>query len=63
VSAWDPGDRVEIDSESHCYHGEQGEVVRADDLDAGTWTVLLDSGEEIEAYTAELNRVITPSGS
>lgn len=65
MSAWERGDRVEIDCESHCYHGEQGEVLGPDDVDEGTWDVLLDSGDQVTAYSHELNDIIstTKSGS
>jgi hypothetical protein len=60
VSAWDPGDRVEIDSESHCYHGETGTVRGPDDLDEGTWTVRLDGGEDVEVYAHEITGTSAP---
>lgn len=60
---WDPGDRVEIDSEGHPYHGERGKIVGPDDRDEGTWAVLLDGGEEVTAYAFELNGIISTPGS
>jgi len=63
ASAWDPDDRVEIDSEGHPWHGELGRVIGLDDRDEGTWDVRLDSGEEVTAYGYELNGVITGGGA
>lgn len=57
MSAWEPGDRVEIDSESHPWHGELGRVIGWSDIDEGTRDIRLDSGEEVTAYTHELDSV------
>lgn len=62
MTAWDLGDRVEIDSEGHLWHGELGRVVELDDRGEGIWAVRLDDGEEVTAYSHELSGVITTSG-
>lgn len=56
--AWEAGDRVAIDDDGHPWHDEHGTVLGPDDRDAGTWTVRLDSGEEVEAYTHELTGLL-----
>lgn len=58
---WEPGDRVAIDSESHCYYDESGTMVGPEDRDDDTWVVRLDSGEEVEAYGVELTGLIEPA--
>lgn len=58
MSGWAVGDRVEIDSESHPWHGETGRVSGNEDHEEGLYDVTLDSGEEVGAYGYELNGVI-----
>lgn len=60
MSAWYPGDRVEVDSESNINHGEQGTVVGPEDSDEVEWIVQLDNGDECSFYSYELDGIITP---
>lgn len=57
MSAWEPGDRVEINGGGHPWHGELGRVIGFDDRDEDTWDVRLDTGEEVTAYGYELDGV------
>lgn len=60
MAAWDPGDRVEVASDSNIHHGEQGTIVGPEDSDGVEWIVQLDNGDEISAYSYELDGIITP---
>lgn len=62
MSAWDAGDRVEIVATDHPWRGETGHVVGLADHSDLEWGVRLDSGEEVTAYSDELDGVITSPG-
>lgn len=62
-TAWSPGDRVEIDSEGHPWHGEAGKVLGLDDPEDAIYDLRLDSGEEVSAYGYELTGVVNLAAS